>query len=158
MPGGETPKDARRTASRYRVASGKPVEVEPQRMMDQIPAFQNDVDSTLQKRRPQARRRAVHHGMVLHRTQPRRRRQQHGVVLRAQPLPVPSRPEKEDGEIHYHVEVQKRYDWGIPVENRATVSRGGPGPFGMDLEQADIAHLHSSGIPATSTSPAPPTR
>lgn len=46
----------------------------------------------------------------------------------------------------YHVEVKKRYDWGIPSEHRATVSGGGPGPLGMNLEQADIAHLHSSGM------------
>ncbi|MFG2528135.1 hypothetical protein [Streptomyces sp. NPDC048516] len=54
--------------------------------------------------------------------------------------------EKEGGEVTYHVEVKKRYDWGIPSEHRATVSGGGPGPLGMNLEQADIAHLHSSGM------------
>ncbi|MFI2190313.1 hypothetical protein [Streptomyces sioyaensis] len=43
-------------------------------------------------------------------------------------------------------QVRKRYDWGIPSEHRATVSGGGPGPLGMSLEQADIAHLHSSGM------------
>lgn len=53
--------------------------------------------------------------------------------------------EKEGGDITYRVDVKKRYDWGIPSEHRSTVS-GGAGPFGMDLEQADIAHLHSSGM------------
>jgi hypothetical protein len=130
----------------YLDASGKPVEVEPQQMMDQIPAFQKDVDGTLEN-------------------DVRKRGDGPFTTEWSSTAPDPADGdssmewyyalnhfqyrlvgEKEGGEITYHVEVQKRYDWGIPSEHRATVSGGGPGPFGMDLEQADIAHLHSSGM------------
>ncbi|GDY33306.1 hypothetical protein [Gandjariella thermophila] len=48
--------------------------------------------------------------------------------------------EKTGGTITYHVEVQKRYDWGIPSEHRSSLDR--PPIY---LEQADIAHLNSVG-------------
>jgi hypothetical protein len=48
--------------------------------------------------------------------------------------------EKQNGKIRYHVEVKKRYDWGVPSEQRSDLH--GPG---IDLEQADIAHLNTSG-------------
>lgn len=130
----------------YLDASGKPVEVEPQQMMDQIPAFQKDVAGTLEE-------------------DVRKRGDGPFTTEWSSTAPNPADGdssmewyyalnhfqyrlvgEKEGGEINYHVEVQKRYDWDIPSEHRATVSGGGPGPFGMDLEQADIAHLHSSGM------------
>ncbi|MEU6308347.1 hypothetical protein [Streptomyces chartreusis] len=98
----------------YLDGSGKPVEVEPQQMMnDPNPA---DGDRSMEWYY------ALNHF-------------QYRLV-----------GEKQGDEIKYHVEVQKRYDWGIPSEHRATVSGGGPGPMGMDLEQADIAHLHTSGM------------
>jgi hypothetical protein len=48
--------------------------------------------------------------------------------------------EKHDGEITYHVEVQKRYDWGIPSEHRRPLEKGP-----IDFEQADLARLNLVG-------------
>ncbi|WP_420035847.1 hypothetical protein ACN2WE_29610 [Streptomyces sp. cg28] len=129
----------------YLDASGKPVEVEPQQMMDEIPAFKQDVAGTLD-------------------SDVRKRGDGPFSTEWSSTAPDPADGdsstewyyalnhfqyrlvgEKEGDEITYHVEVKKRYDWGIPSEHRATVSGGGPGPMGMDLEQADIAHLHSAG-------------
>lgn len=48
--------------------------------------------------------------------------------------------EKRDGVITYHVEVRKRYDWGIPSEHRRPLN-GGP----IHFEQADLARLNLVG-------------
>lgn len=49
--------------------------------------------------------------------------------------------EKNGDETSYHVEVRKNYDWGIPSEGRGNLKKGP-----VELEQADIAHLHSTGM------------
>lgn len=87
--------------------------------------------------------------MVLHRPRSGGRRLQHGGCYALNHFQYRLVREKEGDEITCHAEVEKRYDWGIPSEHRGTVSGGGPGPMGMDLEQAEIAHLHhlhSSGM------------
>ncbi|MDI3420873.1 hypothetical protein [Streptomyces luteolus] len=130
----------------YLEGTGKPVEVDPQQMMDEIPAFQKDVDNTLKN---DVRKRED--GPFTTDWSSTAPKPEHGdssmewyyALNHFQYRLV---GEKEDGEITYHVEVKKRYDWGIPSEHRATVSGGGPGPLGMELEQADIAHLHTSGM------------
>ncbi|MQY13778.1 hypothetical protein SRB5_39320 [Streptomyces sp. RB5] len=48
---------------------------------------------------------------------------------------------KNGDEIEYQVEVRKRYDWGIPSEHRRN-----PEGAGINLEQADIAHLNRTGL------------
>ncbi len=53
--------------------------------------------------------------------------------------------EKHGDQVTYHVEVQKRYDWGVPSEHRRTQTAFG-GPFKMELEQADLARLNSTGL------------
>ncbi|MGW7056672.1 hypothetical protein, partial [Streptomyces sp. NPDC054888] len=96
------------------------------------------------ERHPQTRGRAVHHRVVLHRPNPADSDRSIEWYYALNDFQYRLVGEKEGDEIKYHVEVQKRYDWGIPSEHRATVSGDGPGPLGMDLEQADIAYLHSS--------------
>ncbi|RKE18775.1 hypothetical protein [Streptomyces sp. TLI_171] len=49
--------------------------------------------------------------------------------------------EKRNGTITYHVEVQKRYDWGIPSEHRSNLHETQL----VNLEQADIARLNATG-------------
>ncbi|UNO39451.1 hypothetical protein [Streptomyces sp. MST-110588] len=129
----------------YLDGSGKPVEVEPQQMMDDIPAFRKDVDGTLDK---DVRQRGdgpftTEWSSTAPDTKDGDRSMEWYYALNHFQYRLVG--EKDGGEIKYHVEVRKRYDWGIPSEHRATVS-GGAGPLGMDLEQADIAHLHSSGM------------
>ncbi|NBE56189.1 hypothetical protein [Streptomyces boluensis] len=130
----------------YLDGSGKPVEVEPQQMMDDIPAFRKDVDGTLQD---DVRKRGdgpftTDWSSTAPNPKDGDSSQEWFYALNHFQYRLVG--EKQGDEITYHVEVQKRYDWGIPSEHRATVSGGGPGPTGMDLEQADIAHLHSSGM------------
>ncbi|EST36173.1 hypothetical protein N566_16595 [Streptomycetaceae bacterium MP113-05] len=130
----------------YLDGSGKPVEVEPQQMMDEIPAFRKDVDGTLEndvRTRGDGPFTTEWSSTAPDPADGDRSMEWYYALNHFQYRLV---GEKEGDEITYHVEVQKRYDWGTPSEHRATVSGGGPGPFGMDLEQADIAHLHSSGM------------
>ncbi|MGW4873805.1 hypothetical protein [Streptomyces chartreusis] len=130
----------------YLDGSGKPVEVEPQQMMNDIPAFRKDVDGTLAndvRKRGDGPFTTEWSSTAPNPADGDRSMEWYYALNHFQYRLV---GEKQGDEIKYHVEVQKRYDWGIPSEHRATVSGGGPGPMGMDLEQADIAHLHTSGM------------
>lgn len=130
----------------YLDGSGKPVEVEPQQMMNDIPAFRKDVDGTLEndvRKRGDGPFTTEWSSTAPNPADGDRSMEWYYALNHFQYRLV---GEKQGDEIKYHVEVQKRYDWGIPSEHRATVSGGGPGPMGMDLEQADIAHLHTSGM------------
>ncbi|MYW69518.1 hypothetical protein GTY65_36445 [Streptomyces sp. SID8379] len=53
---------------------------------------------------------------------------------------------KQDGEIDYHVEVQKRYDWGTPSEHRGDLEKSLAGYDVVDIEQADVAELNRVGL------------
>lgn len=130
----------------YLDGSGKPVEVEPQQMMDDTPAFRKDVDETLEddvRKRGDGPFTTEWSSTAPDPEDGDRSMEWYYALNHFQYRLV---GEKEGDEITYHVEVKKRYGWGIPSEHRATVSGGGPGPIGMDMEQADIAHLHSSGM------------
>ncbi|MDT0458269.1 hypothetical protein RM550_21435 [Streptomyces sp. DSM 41527] len=130
----------------YLDGSGKPVEVEPQQMMDQIPAFRKDVDGTLKNDVGKRGDGPFTTGWSSTAPDPGDGDSSTEWYYALNHFQYRLVGEKEGDEITYHVEVKKRYDWGIPSEHRATVSGGGPGPLGMNLEQADIAHLHSSGM------------
>lgn len=52
--------------------------------------------------------------------------------------------EKHGDQVEYHVEIQKRYDWGIPSEHRRDLEKDSP-VLDVDFEQADIAHLNTTG-------------
>lgn len=127
----------------YLGASGDPVEIDPQVLLDGIPQFQRDADTTLAQdvaKRPDG------------------------------PFETPWRTtapnladggnpdwyyslnhfqyrmvgEKQGDQVVYRVQIKKRYDWGVPSEHRATQSQGW-GPLGITLEQADLAHLNTTG-------------
>ncbi|WP_369354700.1 hypothetical protein [Streptomyces sp. cg2] len=53
--------------------------------------------------------------------------------------------ETRDDQVTYHIDIQKRYDWGIRSGHRQTLAAFG-GPFKMELEQADLAHLNTTGL------------
>lgn len=53
---------------------------------------------------------------------------------------------KEDGVITYHVEVQKRYDWGNPSEHRGDLEWEEAGVKLIDLEQSQVAELNRVGL------------
>ncbi|WP_189296740.1 hypothetical protein [Streptomyces albospinus] len=127
----------------YLGGSGKPVEVEPQQMMDEIPAFRKDVDGTLDNDVRQRGNGPLPTDWSSTAPIPRAVTAAWSGTTRSTTSRTVSSGSKEGGKITYHIEVRMRDDWGIPSEHRATVSGGGPGPLGMSLEQADIAHLHS---------------
>ncbi len=53
--------------------------------------------------------------------------------------------EKHGDQVTYHVEVQKRYDWGVPSEHRRTQTAFG-GPFEMDgASRPRTPQLHRTG-------------
>ncbi|MER5947720.1 hypothetical protein ABT127_16830 [Streptomyces sp. NPDC001904] len=53
---------------------------------------------------------------------------------------------KDGGEISYHVEVRKRYDWGTPSEHRGDLEKSLAGCEVVDIEQADVAELNRVGL------------
>jgi hypothetical protein len=48
--------------------------------------------------------------------------------------------EKHGDQITYHVEVEKRYDWGVPSEHRRDLDKGP-----IHFEQSDVARLNMTG-------------
>lgn len=129
----------------YLDGSGKTVEVEPQDMMEQIPAFQEDVDTTIREDvqgRPDGPFTTDWKSTAPDPADGDSSMEWYYALNHFQYRVV---GEVHDGEATYRVEVRKRYDWGIPSEHRATVS-GGAGPAEIEMEQADIAHLHSVGM------------
>jgi hypothetical protein len=126
----------------YLDGGGEPVEVYPTDMLKQIPQFQKDVDGTLGDVRKQPDGPFVTEWSS---TAPDpkdgdRSMEWYYALNHFQYRLV---GEKVDGEIVYQVEVQKRYDWGIPSEHRRSLDA----PGGMvHLEQADIAHLNTVGM------------
>ncbi|MFB7943347.1 hypothetical protein ACFC6L_00355 [Kitasatospora phosalacinea] len=122
-------------------ASGTPYQVDPARMLKDMPStFGKDVDATLdelrkrpdgpvstdwQSSKPDASKdpAAANWYFGLNHFQYRLVGEKHG------------------GTIDYHVEVQKRYDWGVPSEHRSNLHQTRL----VNLEQADIAHLNTTG-------------
>jgi hypothetical protein len=127
----------------YLGASGDPVEIDPLVLLDGVPQFQKDADTTLTQdvaQRPDG------------------------------PFETPwqtTAPDLSDGgnpdwyyslnhfqyrmvgekrgdQVVYRIQIKKRYDWGVPSEHRVTQSEGF-GPLGITLEQADMAHLNTTG-------------
>lgn len=128
----------------YLEGSGQDVVVDPAVMMRDIPAFQEDVDAVLEETRDlpdgpfQTRWLStapdIHDGDSSLEWYYALNHFQYRLV-----------GEKDGDEITYRVDVMKRYDWGIPSEHRRTLE-GGWGPLSIEMEQADIARLHSVGM------------
>ncbi|MGW2721536.1 hypothetical protein [Streptomyces sp. NPDC001492] len=129
----------------YLDGSGKTVEVEPQQMMRDIPQFHRDVDKTLEqdvRKRPDGPF-TTEWGSTAPNTADGDSSMDWYYALNHFQYRLVG--EKHGDEITYQVEVNKRYDWGVPSEHRRTQEKFG-GPFKMELEQADLAHLNSVGL------------
>jgi hypothetical protein len=125
----------------YLDGTGKPVEVEPATMLEEIPQFRKDADATLAndvRKRPDGPFTTEWRTTAPNTADGDSSLEWYYALNHFQYRMV---GEKHDGRITYHVEVRKRYDWGIPSEHRRTLDGGV-----VELEQADIAHLHSAGM------------
>lgn len=134
--------DAASLLDHYLEGSGEPYEVDAGRMLDELPTFQKDVDTSLAefKKLPdgpvqtdwsstssgtKGDAKVMNWYYGLHHFEYR-------VV-----------GHKSDDQIAYQVEVRKRYDWGVPSEHRADLEA----PAGlMDAEQSEIARLNYTGL------------
>ncbi|MGW3120288.1 hypothetical protein ACWDBW_24615 [Streptomyces sp. NPDC001107] len=124
-------------------ASGTDVEVDPQTLMDQVPAFQKDVDQTLHTDvhgRPNGPFTSERQSTA---PNPKDGHSNMGWYYALNHFRYRLTGYVHNGEVTYRVEVQRRYDWGIPSEHRSDVGGGGGG---VNLEQADIAHLNTVGL------------
>ncbi|MCI2424162.1 hypothetical protein MOQ72_42890 [Saccharopolyspora sp. K220] len=132
--------DAANLLEHWLDGSGKPYEVDTQKMLKDMPQFQKDVNADLTEVKK-------------------------GQDGKFETEWSDSRPDLDDGpsnlnwyyalnnfeyrlvgekqgdEVTYQVEVRKQYDWGTPSEHRADLEKGP-----VHLEQADIAHLNSVGF------------
>jgi hypothetical protein len=129
----------------YLEGDGKPVEVEPQQMMKDIPQFQRDLDKTMEndvKKRPDGSFTTEWQSTA---PNPKDGDKSMDWYYGLNHFQYRTVGEKHGDQVTYHVEVKKRYDWGIPSEHRRTQTKFG-GPFEMSLEQADLAHLNTTGL------------
>ncbi|GAA1195802.1 hypothetical protein F4556_003706 [Kitasatospora gansuensis] len=123
-------------------ASGKPYQVDPARMMQDMPStFGNDVKLRLAELHKQ------HDGSFStpwKPSAPDTDKDKGGLnwYYALNHFQYRLVGEKHHGTITYRVEVQKRYNWGTPSEHRRDLDKT---PL-IHLEQADIAHLHSTGL------------
>lgn len=123
----------------YMGNTGKPYTVNPTQMMHDIPKFQKDVNTEIEhvRSRPDGKFATDWKSTA---PNPKDGKGSMDWYYGLNHFQYRTVGVKENGKIEYHVEVKKRYDWGSPSEQRSTVSGGG-----YTMEQADIAHLHSSG-------------
>ncbi|WP_329456280.1 hypothetical protein [Streptomyces sp. NBC_01497] len=129
----------------YLDATGAPVEVDPQELLDDIPQFRRDANTTLAQ--DVAHRPDGSFTTAWQSTAPRpgdggESQDWYYALNHFQYRMV---GEKQGNTVTYHMEVKKRYDWGVPSEHRTTQSKG-YGPLKITLEQADIAHLNTTGV------------
>ncbi|SEC57578.1 hypothetical protein SAMN05428945_3273 [Streptomyces sp. 2224.1] len=125
--------------------NGELVEVQPQQMMKDIPQFQRDLDKTMDQdvsKRPDGPFTTEWKSTA---PNPKDGEKSLDWYYGLNHFQYRTVGEKHGNEVTYHVEVQKRYDWGIPSEHRKTQEAFG-GPFKMSLEQADLAHLNTTGL------------
>ncbi|MEV0266076.1 hypothetical protein AB0I49_32710 [Streptomyces sp. NPDC050617] len=128
--------------SHYLHGDGKSYEVDPDTMLDDVPAFRHDVDRTLDgvRKKPDGT-----FSTPWTTTAPKIKDGGSSMdwYYALNHFQYRTVGEKRNGHIAYRVEVKKRYDWGIPSEHRRNVS-GAHGLF--NFEQADIARLNSTGL------------
>lgn len=125
--------------SHYLDGSGRPYTVDPKTMLNEIPSFRTSVNGRLDDVRagPNGR---FDTGWKMGQASNKESLDWYYALHHFEYRVV---GEKKDGEITYHVEVRKRYDWGIPSEHRRNLEGAGGT---VDIEQADVAHLNASGM------------
>ncbi len=125
--------------------SGKTVEAPVDTMLDDVPQFQRDVDSTLDDVRKGPDGPFTTEWSS---TAPNLKDKGNGNLdwyYALNHFQYRLVGEKVNGQIEYHVEIQKRYDWGIPSEHRADLAQESM-LLDVHYEQADIARLNSVGL------------
>jgi hypothetical protein len=131
--------DAADLLKHYIDNTGEPYTVDADRMLKDVPQFQRDVDTTLaQVRKMPDGKFETDWGTTAPNLNDGGNNLNWYYALNHFEYRMVG--EKHDGQITYHVEVQKRYDWGIPSEHRRPLD-GGP----IEFEQADIAPLNLVG-------------
>jgi hypothetical protein len=131
--------DAADLLKHYLDNTGEPVTVDVDRMLNDVPQFRKDVDTTLAGVRNQPDGNFQTNWM---RSAPNlddggNNANWYYAVNHFQYRLV---GHKNGDQIDYHVEVQKRYDWGVPSEHRRDLDR-----TPVHLEQADLARLDMVG-------------
>ncbi|WP_399096565.1 hypothetical protein ACGH2B_29500 [Streptomyces sp. BBFR2] len=120
--------------------SGEPVEVDADRMLSDMPAFRHDVDTTLAevKKQPDGTFTSSWQSSAPDITQGDKSLNWYYALNHFQYRLV---GHKEGDHVTYQVEVEKRYDWGIPSEHRRDLDKGP-----LHFEQADLARLNMVGM------------
>ncbi|MFD7923641.1 hypothetical protein ACFV3R_31065 [Streptomyces sp. NPDC059740] len=129
----------------YLDGTGKPVEIDPEVLLQDVPQFRRDSDKTLQedvKNRPDGPFATKWQSTAPNRADGGKSLDYYYALNHFQYRMV---GEKHGNKVTYHTEIKKRYDWGVPSEHRTTQSQA-IGPFGITLEQADLAHLNTVGL------------
>jgi hypothetical protein len=131
--------DAANLLQHYINNTGEPYTVDADRMLNDVPQFQKDVNATLaQVRKLPDGKFQTDWGTSAPNLDDGGNNKNWYYALNHFKYRLVG--EKHDGQITYHVDVQKRYDWGIPSEHRRPLN-GGP----LHFEQADIARLNMVG-------------
>lgn len=131
--------DAANLLKHYIDNGGEPYTVDANRMLKDIPQFQRDVDASLAgvRKMPDGTFQTDWATTAPILNDPGDNSNWYYALNQLEYRLV---GEKRDGQITYHVEVQKRYDWGTPSEHRRPLD-GGP----IHFEQADLARLNMVG-------------
>lgn len=132
--------DASSLLDHFLEGSGDPVEVDANRMLSDMPAFQRDVDTTLQqlKSQPDGSFTTEWQGSRPNISEGDKSLNWYYALNNFQYRLV---GHKQDGKVTYQVEVQKRYDWGIPSEHRRNLDHSP-----VHLEQSEVARLNYVGL------------
>ena len=128
--------DAADLLEHYLDASGDPVRIDANRLLKDVPTFQSAVNGTLGDVR------ALPDGPFQTAWKPTSSPANVNLnwyyALNNFSYRVVG--EKHGNQLTYHVEVQKRYDWGIPSEHRRDLDKGP-----IHFEQAELARLNAVG-------------
>lgn len=132
--------DAAMLLGHFLDGNGEPVEVDANRMLDDMPAFRRDVDTTLAeaKKLPDGAFQSSWQGSRPNISEGDKSLNWYYALNNFQYRLV---GQKHGDRITYQVEVQKRYDWGVPSEHRRDLDKGP-----LQFEQADLARLNMVGM------------
>jgi hypothetical protein len=133
--------DAANLFDHYLDGSGKPVNIDANRLLNDSPTFQQDVNSSLGdvRKMPDGTFQTPWKGS----SSPANQNLNWYYALNNFQYRLVG--EKHGGQIQYHVEVQKRYDWGVPTEHRRDLPKNvGPVSLGH-FEQSQLARLNQIG-------------
>jgi hypothetical protein len=129
--------DAATLLDHYLDGGGEPVNIDANRLLNDSPTFKQDVDASLGdvRRLPDGQFITPWKGS----SSPASQNLNWYYALNNFEYRLVG--EKHGGTITYHVDVAKRYDWGIPSEHRRSLDEGP-----IHLEQSDIARLNMVGM------------